>query len=356
MFSSNKLKSHFSTIAPLEQNTSTGLFSHTTIKTHKLTPSTLSLISESNLPKKYKNLWYLKQMYDIQSAQREVVAQELFRLLIPGQPKTRLVLDTKNKYWVASKEIENSASLPNDLFFSAAEKTSFNNGIKNGELTGLGEVIIVSLLLQEVDLKMSNLRINPQHRFIKFDGDWCFASLRDKWQPCEIDAATLDKLPHPGKYNPWNWLGIVNGGSKSDSPFIGEDVSTNSNFRAEIHFALLKILTLPNDLIYKFISFYIQDIYAEEIYNEFKNRRDDLRRAALQNENFVTYITSNEAHVQLLAYMDYLFTFKTTHKNNLFNNESEILVLKNQFEKLRLDVEKHNDNVAQTTRVSLKTS
>ena len=58
-------------------------------------------------------LWFLKKSNSAIQARREVIAQELFRLILPGHPKTRLVrlsTQTQAKY-IISKEVPGYSSL-----------------------------------------------------------------------------------------------------------------------------------------------------------------------------------------------------------------------------------------------------
>lgn len=178
----------------------------------------------------------------------------------------------------------------------------------------------IALLLNEVDLKNGNMAINDKNQIVKFDGDWCFAYLRDSWSGCGITENELKMLPFLGNYNAWNWLGIKNGGVLSGDPLLDKDISTNPQFRAEVNHALLKALVLPNHLIKTFVSTYIPDAKeAKTIYDEFIKRREQLFQAALKNQSFLNYLKTDKPEKQLAEYANHLKGFKTTKKNYLIS-------------------------------------
>jgi len=289
MFSS-KNKSHFTPPVTLSRLESAGALSHAVGKAKKRIPARLAVLDEASLPEKYKYLWYLKKEPDKAVARREVFAQELFRLLIPGHTKTRLVIDERGDTFVASKHIPGYTRLPNDLTSNVNIKREWNAKLKNGTYTGLGELTTISLLLNEVDLKNGNIALNDKNQLIKFDGDWCFARLR-AWSGNNITEHEIDMLPFPGNYKPYNWLGIVAENVRRPHPLLDSDISTNPRFRAEVNHALLKALILPEALIKNFIAAYIEDATeATTLYNEFTDRRNQLAAAAFKNNSFLAYL------------------------------------------------------------------
>src|SRR5580765_875256 len=97
---------NFASLKPFYDITN-GKFRHNTFTSHKINPDMAQR-------RKFKHTWFFKQVADTTIGLREVVAQEYFRLIIPGQPKTRLVKDkTGSHIYVISKEIPQFTSLHN---------------------------------------------------------------------------------------------------------------------------------------------------------------------------------------------------------------------------------------------------
>lgn len=346
MPTSSKSASHFTEESKLEQKDSSGLFSHPTRKVTKTIPKLFWEVPKENLPAKYKYRWYLKDADSKQRAQSEVIVQELFRLFIPDQPKTRLVISRNGKFYVASKEIPEHKDLLKEANYTDQEKIAWNNALRNGTITGIGGLTLFARLFHELDLKNGNVKINYGKKLIKLDGDWGFARLRDG-SISPITAQTIADLPLLGANdNSWNWLGCKYMGVYTATPILDPDLSTNPRIRAEINYALLKALVMPDQLIKNFIAHYINEPSdAKPIYDEFIDRRNQLRVAAMQNQDFLNYLKSDQAAPELGEYINYLKTFTTTGKNTLFQTMSEpekqILL---QFQELQLTASQ-NENL-----------
>src|SRR5690606_25928625 len=118
---------------------------------------------------KYKYIWYFKQAEDDEKAYLEVIAQELFRLVISEQPKTRWVKTDKGKLkYVVSKEV------PNYRKFTDIDPYGLLNVIKSGYYRGLASIAVMAMFVDEIDLGNHNLGRNEDRQVIKIDGDRCF--------------------------------------------------------------------------------------------------------------------------------------------------------------------------------------
>ncbi|HSW71191.1 MAG TPA: hypothetical protein VLH77_04355 [Gammaproteobacteria bacterium] len=363
MFASKNARS-FKTICPLKGDEK-NKFSHSVEKIKKEVPPELAHLELAELPQKYQNIWYAKQkikkeekeeeakpkpkpklkriaqeLLELELRERElfllkleIVSQELFRLFIPGHPKTRLLVGEENQAeGVISKEVEGCRALPPEGDFrDQAVRITWNAALRSGDIRGLGEIMVIALLLNEIDLRTGNLLLNHLNQIIKIDGDWCFAKLKEKilaGSNFQITENEIASLPFPGNYAANNWIGIIFNGKNAVSPW-DPDLSTNPFIRAEVNYALLKVLILPNLLFVRFIQHYAR---AEciEIFNELMLRKSQLSKAALKNNDFHIYLNDSE-QVQkgLLAYLEYLKTFKMTGKNFIFQEEYELEIWKN---------------------------
>jgi hypothetical protein len=298
--------------------------------------------------KKKKNTWFTKPlMRELQAAQREVVAQEFFRLFIPNHPKTRLSIDQSGGIFVHSKGVRG---------FTSLKKLGDNEKIKEDLLTqryhGLGEITVIALLLNESDLKLDNTGIDEKNKLVKIDGDQCFAHLRRQPGNYTITSEVLDRLPFNHTYEAYNWLGAVKTGMEqlSDYP-LDAAMSFNQNIRAEINGAILKALLLPDRFIDVFINHYILNQQDKDtLRDEFKKRREELKQAAYANQDFRHYLASREAEVMMDGYIPYLKDFRMTGKNYLFK-ESELPEIKEEFGKLREWLSKTAPEVSSTAEV-----
>ena len=135
-------------------------------------------------------IWFCKKMDDLKTVQFEVLAQEFFRLMIPHQPETRVAQAREaNIYYILSEEVSGYHLLPE------GEPDSFNNG----NYTGLGQVCVGSMFLQEIDLKNGNLGLDDKKRVIKIDGDYCFSQLDNEFsnEKYDITPKSIESLPYP---------------------------------------------------------------------------------------------------------------------------------------------------------------
>lgn len=233
-----------------------------------------------------------EQAENMDVARSEVLAQEFFRLLIPHQPATQLA-KTKdaNNYFILSQEVQGYKPLPQN------QQKNFTNNT----YTGLGQAMLVSMFLQEIDLKNGNIGLDDQNRVIKIDGDWCFAERRmgetgqNKYQ---LTEQAIAGFPNPTGFNTFNWLDITQHGVKQRGSNLVNpaELSVHAQFRAEVNESMLKICLLPDSLIETYVSAYIpvdedRDYFIQLI----QSRREALRNSAVLNPSFNAYMDSKAA-------------------------------------------------------------
>jgi hypothetical protein len=282
---------------------------------------------------KFKNIWFLKNIHP-DKVVLEVVAQEFFRLILPRQPKTRMVLYKNDISLISSL----SKGIMDFNPFQRMNPSDLKQKIISGEYSGLGEILVLSLVLNEVDLKLSNIGIDNLGRIIKIDGDWCFARL-DSWFENEnfsITSNDLDRLPFITEYFSYNWLDIIKEEKyQSSSEFIEVDFSVNESFRLDVNNTILKIILLSNEMINAFVKNYIEDEEGSSfITTEICSRRDLLIVAALQNDSFKQYMKTSLSEDTLDTFMKEISVFKTAKKHTLFEDNQHIFQLYQNYELL----------------------
>lgn len=279
-----------------------------------------------------KSFWYVKSLGSkINLAIGEVIAQELFRLILPNHPKTRCVekkLPEGNRYYVASKKIENI----NALYFLDEKK--YSQDIVNGKVKGLGSVQVISLWLNEIDFKAGNVVINKENEVIKIDGGQCFVdamkhrSSYEKKIIFDITSQDLQELPGLINYTPYNWLDLITYRKKEttyerttnlDSPLF--NIKNNDNFKHEVNQTILRIILLPDVLINYFVKNYTpNEKISIQLMNNIIERKQQLKKAAFEMENFRIYLSNLEALEEIKKYISYLKTFKTMGKSFLLDD------------------------------------
>jgi hypothetical protein len=275
--------------------------------------------------KNQKN-WYLKCLgRNLTEAFIETIAQEFFRLILPYHPKTRIAIgeDARN-YYVLSKEIVNF----NANFFLNPQN---NKRITGGEITGLAAAQILALLVNEIDFKPCNVGV-ANGKVIKIDGDLCFARLNDNLKSLlegkntAVTRADIEALPDLDGYGASNWLNLWDSKKKRVIKiFSTQEIQTINqmpNFKRELYQTILRIISLPDALIRFFTQSYATDEESYNYKNSIRNkltvlanaliaRKKQLAQAAYQISAFNDYRFSNEAHEEILAYLQQLKKFKT---------------------------------------------
>lgn len=249
-------------------------------------------------------LWIRKEMESPSVALRELLAQEFFRLIIPEQPETRLAEDPiLHTPYILSEEVPGYKNLP--LYYA--------EGFANGTYTGLGQVMLTSVFVQEIDLKNGNLGLDHLNRVIKIDGDWSFAQTRESdigVHAYGITSETIASLPYPVGFYAFNWLDLFkNNVAHVDSDIVNPLLSKAPQFRAEVNQAMLNICLLPDSFIDKFVDAYMPaggERYASLI----KERRTTLQLSAMNDPSFKAYLTTPQAIRDTESLLAHMMAFK----------------------------------------------
>jgi hypothetical protein len=145
----------------------------------------------------------------------ETIAGEFARLVLgSSQPKTRLMeknVENNTAYFVLSKEIPEF----DELYFS--KKKEYYKAIQNKEISGLGGALVLSLWLDDTDVKQrGNIGVNASSQVVKIDWD---CSLKDmhKTGPNSdpqgmITAEDIESLPNIVNFHAYQWLSFVTEG------------------------------------------------------------------------------------------------------------------------------------------------
>lgn len=285
------------------------------------------------LSQKYKNNWYMKHAdeEDPHFSLHEVIAQEFIRLILPAHPKTRLIIDEYGNCCVISKEVPGY----HDLYKIPQEILKKN--IHTGVYTGIGEIVVMALVVNEIDLKWPNLCLNNKNQILKLDGDRCFVRLDSffaKEANYDITSDEIAALPSINKYSAYHWMDMVADEKRRKSEIFDKDFDQSPQFRDEVNRTILKVCVLPENLLKEFVSHYLPDDEKNKklLTEELIARCQQLKNAALQNDAFKKYVTSVLAKRELVKFIEHLKAFKTIGKAGLTINDGVDL----QFAELRL--------------------
>jgi hypothetical protein len=284
---------------------------------------------------KTQSHWFVKYTrQNYQETISEVIAQELFRLLLPyqAQPKTRWIKgklnvdNTEVHYFVISKAIAGF-----DPFFLLRQENY--DAVINGQIKGLGAIQVVSLLVMEVDLKAGNVGVDEHCHSIKIDGGLAFRTHNQEHAPrfkaknMDITVHDLQALPllaQHSNYYACNWLDYIQWDATIQRPNLNPnsrlaELPANAPaFRQEVNETILRILLLSKKLIYNFTHRYIPEAMLADQFADFiVQRKRQLKKAAQQDMSFLNYKTSKKAEKDILNYISYLKSFKTMGKQSL---------------------------------------
>ncbi|HBI22363.1 MAG TPA: hypothetical protein DDY37_07280, partial [Legionella sp.] len=202
------------------------------------------------------------------SAQRELLAQEFFRLIIPHQPETRVAQNPdSHDYFILSEEALAYRQLPKN------EALNF----ENGTYTGLGQALMCAMFVEEIDLKNGNIGLDNQNRVIKIDGNLSFSSRAPGHRGLHnMENDLLSTLPYPTHFFTFNWLDYVKRRVRHPtSRIVDSTLKISPQFRQEVNQAIFKICLLPDHIIEGFVSACIPERCAEFI-DLILSRRDRL--------------------------------------------------------------------------------
>ncbi len=293
-----------------------------------------------------KSIWYAKHLGKNRiEAILETLTQELYRLILPQQPKTRRAISKTTtempEYLVLSKELVDF----NENFFLFPEN---NKSVLNNNITGLAAAQVLALWLNEVDFKAGNVGIDKRtNKVIKIDGGLSLIKLNPKFKylykgkNLDITQADLDALPNLVNYDACNWLrqiqwSLAKGQAiKMEPTELDKHINQSPNFKKELYRTILQIISLPDKLIQFFTQSYIAKLDDVSTFSKFIiARKQQLKLAAKQIPAFNEYLQSDQAREEMLSFLNYLRTFKTMRKSFLLSDynaqykidiESEIL-------------------------------
>lgn len=282
-----------------------------------------------------KSIWYAKPLGQNRcEAILETLTQELYRLIDPHQPKTRRAISIKTgtpAYYVLSKEIPKFKG-----FFLSPENYQ---KILNNSITGLAATQVLALWLNEIDFKTGNVGIDQDGRIIKIDGGLSLIKLNPKFKHLyegknlDITQVDLEALPNLQTYEACNWLhhiqwNLQKGAMKEDPTPLDKAINQSPYFKQELYQTILRITSLPDELILFFTQNYIANPTDVTILSKFIiARKEQLKEAAEQIPAFKEYRQSNLARKDMFDFFNYLKTFKTMRKFCLlseFKNEYKV--------------------------------
>lgn len=332
-------------------------------KSHEV-EKTLKQNKDPDSTKVQTDIWFKKQVKtrtnekdqldENDVAQREVYAQELFRVFLPHYPKTRLSLDANGKMFVVSKGVKGYKC------FSDITKTELANHLESGQYTGLGSILPLVLLANERDFKLGNMGVDTNNRIIKIDGDWCFASKRDNTRNFDITDAIIDNLPSPGTYQAYNWLDFYQGGKLNQKPVLTKNMDMDK-LHEEINESLLKILLMPESLLTELATHHMQSHLVDDCVDIILERKTQIENALLTNESFLNFLKSEKAEKIKKEFIDDLSAFKMTGKAKLVTDEQSINEINTKFtnlenilkqQRLLITALRNNDDVQVMTLIN----
>ena len=235
-------------------------------------------------------------------AQRELLAQEFFRLIIPHQPETRVAQHAKTQhYFILSEEAQGYRKLPKNE----------PNHFEDGTYTGLGQALVCAMFVEEVDLKNGNIGLDYQNRVIKIDGDLSFSSRAPgRVERYHMADGLISALPYPKHFYTFNWLDYVKKRvCNPASRIVHSTLKVSPQFRQEINQAILKILLLPDHVIEGFVNASVPERRLEFV-SLIQSRRDRLQIIATQNPSFQRYLSTIHAQNDAQDLTEHLVHFK----------------------------------------------
>nr|HAT8712692.1 hypothetical protein [Legionella jordanis] len=287
-------------------------------------------ITKGILPGSSK-VWFNKEMKSPDTARLELLAQEFFRLIIPSQPETRIAHHPLyGTFYILSEEVPGYRDLPTN------EQDKFTQGI----YTLLGFIMIVGVFVQEIDLKNGNIGLNDRDQVIKIDGDWSFVSIKDPdsygSEPKEITPELLKSLPFPVGFYAFNWLDIrTEEISHSSSRIVDANLANSPHFRQEMNQGMLRILLLPDSYLKKFVDAYIPyGSSADRFYDYLSERREELRKSAMQDQSFKDYLVTQQAKNDAREHLLHMKGF-VANGNHAIVKANDYFALDQDFDRLK---------------------
>jgi hypothetical protein len=220
---------------------------------------------------------------------RQLLAREFMRVIAPYQPETRLAKNVDNGSYSMLSEIIPEAEEFSGLPINKAQQ------FVNGTFTGLGQVVAVSMVLQNINLGYKSLALDKEKRVI-IKNTWCFDH---HWhsEPKHLNQDAIEELPYPPYYyRPRYWFDFgISGRGGFISEFLSRELCTCKPFRDEVNQAILKMCLMPPSFIDKLVYACIDEEREQrQLSKLIKGYRKDLINAVLINKSFNEYIKSAE--------------------------------------------------------------
>ncbi len=256
--------------------------------------------------------WFLKQYPPsaISTAKHEVLAQEIMRLFMPGLPKAKFVTDKEGNIYTASRRVNARTDLLT-LYtqnYSAQKADPNHLGIKHklkdGTYKQLGNIAVMTMFLQDTDLKLGHLYVDGQDNIGRYDFDKAFASIREgKNNNSEnkfmFTDGVLRNLPYSSEYGADNWLDEktpLRTRNDDQMLLLDHELIDNPLIRREINEQLLKILLMPESVLREVIGLHNLGMMEElKVESFFQAQHQQFKNAALNNPEFRAFLASENA-------------------------------------------------------------
>lgn len=272
-----------------------------------------------------EKLWFRKEITSPAYAKHEVLAQEIFRLILPRQPVTKLAYDPiTNLHYVLSAEIKGFHP--------------FDESIKVSSPAGLGTIMTMAYFVQETDLKNGNIGLGEDGLVYKIDSDWSFSSLRStaKYPPHTgiINAFQLKALPWLRNYHTYHWLDIaIEGRVFGSSKILAAMPDFQTQFDYEKYETMLLLSLIPASIWTQMTEHFFSA--GSEPYLEFLLQRQQmLIQESKKIRQFQAYVVEHHESLRsrINLFLEHLKIFQIEDKYPLVT-ESEFKAIKIQVER-----------------------
>lgn len=240
--------------------------------------------------------------------------QELMRLIIPREPKTRVLYkDNDQPVGIILKEVEGFISLDNlnGLYLIYC--------LLAYKIKGLGEICAMLMITCERDAKLKgNVGVNSQNQVVKIDGNEAMFGMANGELSLlyPIDARNIERLPLPPSYveeKGGNWFNTVDQKHLLKVFWL---LSFYKTFRDEVNSTLLRFFMLP-EICYR--NLLDQTIPEESIkfQEQFLERQNLVQEAALRSPSFCRYLQTDKPKKEMQKFFSHLNKFTLAKKCKL---------------------------------------
>jgi hypothetical protein len=273
--------------------------------------------------------WFVKKTKDRDSALRELIANELFRLISDHPHPCTLVAKKEEEqtvdWFVLSEDFSPS--------YEMAEIAALENYF------GFADILVTSVWIHEVDLRLPNILVNhTEKKLAKIDGGCSFYGLRHKMQDDDMtEFNILNTLPYPDRYCAYHWLTYISSNGSFELRYFPKPDHLPACFTEEKNKAILRICLLPES----FISSLLEVILLKSNVNVFceflVNRQHQMRASVFNNSTFIEYLQSDKAKADSDIFLKKMKDF-VTHDIKIIKNSPSISLLESQYAKIFEDL------------------